>query len=81
VQNPPDVYADGVSVGVGPFGYTVIFLRSEAKVGTGQQAVTNEIVSIVRMSRELVSTLRTSLETSLAAEPPPVGHELETAPE
>jgi hypothetical protein len=75
MQQAPDVYADGLTVGVGPFGYTLIFLRSMPRIpeAPGASAVTNEIVSVVRMSRELAETLATNITNALQATPPAPG--------
>ena len=49
----PDIYTDGYSVTVGPFGVTFTLLRSEGPDVAGSPTNTNAIVARVRMSRDL----------------------------
>jgi hypothetical protein len=69
-----DLYVDGLSIGVGPFGYTVTFLRSEpTTTDPGEQQVTNLPVIRLRFSRDFARQLRDSMEASLASPQPEPG--------
>lgn len=56
VPDVPDLYADGYSVNVGPFGVTVTFLRSVID-DAGQPTQSNEAIIRVRFSKELAEQM------------------------
>ena len=65
----PDIFADGVTISVGPFGVTVSFQRSTPDTavarGTGVEAVPvlgQEVVGRIRMDRRLLDQLGTIIQ-------------------
>ncbi len=61
----PDIYVDGFAIGVGPFGVTVTFQRSDPPVSTGVSDK-NDIVGRVRMSPAFAKAFAQALNDSLA---------------
>lgn len=62
----PDIYMDGYSVTVGPFGVTFTFLRSHGPDATGVPTEGSEIVARVRMSRDLAEHLIEATRNTIA---------------
>lgn len=62
----PDIYADGVGVGVGPFGLTVTLLLSEPSLDAGAHEAPNVIVGRVRLSHALAKALVQNINEALA---------------
>lgn len=69
-RTPPDVFADGVSVGSGPYGVTLTFFASEPWRPAGDPGVPGRIMAHVRMSAQLAEALSKSIDGSLATIPP-----------
>lgn len=64
----PDIYADGVGVGIGPFGVTVTLQLSQPTLEPGVHEHDNMIVARVRMSAPLARVLAQALNEALAAQ-------------
>ena len=62
----PDIFTDGYSVTVGPFGVTFTLLRSEGPDVAGSPTNTNAIVARVRMSRDLAEHLIEATRNTIA---------------
>jgi hypothetical protein len=62
----PDIFTDGYSVTVGPFGVTFTLLRSEGPDAAGSPTNTNAIVARVRMSRDLAEHLIEATRNTIA---------------
>jgi hypothetical protein len=61
----PDIYADGVGIGVGPFGLTITLMRSEPSLEAGAQETPNVIVGRVRLSHALAKALAQNINDAL----------------
>jgi hypothetical protein len=64
-----DIYADGYSVSIGPFGVTVTLQRSDPAMEAGGVSDRNEVVGRVRMSSTLAKALAQGLNDALAHQP------------
>jgi hypothetical protein len=62
----PDIYTDGYSVTVGPFGVTFTFLRSVGPDAAGKPSQTNAIVARVRMSKDLAEHMMEATRNTIA---------------
>lgn len=60
----PDIYVDGFAIGIGPFGVTVTFQRSDPPITPGASDK-NEIVGRVRMTPAFAKALAQALNDSL----------------
>lgn len=66
---PPDVFADGVAVGSGPYGLTLTFFASEPLRASEDPGVPGKVTAHVRMSAQLAGALVESLTTTLKVIP------------
>jgi hypothetical protein len=66
MADQPDIYADGVGVGIGPFGLTITLLLTEPSLEAGPHDTPNVVVGRVRMSHALAKALIQNLNDALA---------------
>ncbi len=66
----PDIYADGYSLSVGPFGCTLTLLRSEPPLDSRGPQVPSEIVARLRLSAPLATAVAEALARAVAASMP-----------
>jgi hypothetical protein len=62
----PDIYADGVGIGIGAFGVTVTFQLSQPTMEVGPHVDPSDIVCRVRMTPALAKVLAQGLNDALA---------------
>jgi len=62
----PDLYLDGYTVTVSPFGVTLTLMRSEGPDASGTPSPTNEIVGRVRMSKDLAEHMAEAMRNTIA---------------
>lgn len=62
----PDIYADGIGVGVGPFGLTITLVLSDPSMEVGVAESPSVIVGRVRMSHALAKALSQGINDALS---------------
>ncbi len=69
--SPPDIYADGISVGAGVFGYTLTFLLSSPMRPAGDSGLQASPVAHIRVSPTLAKSIAEAITRTLATLPEP----------